>query len=94
MQNSQELEAEKKEMEEMTKKKKKGLLFGLLPSQKDQADSEGSFELSFAGLFKVMCCVKEKPDETKAQLSRIAAALDKVSTRLDLMERCVHIILK
>ncbi|OXA64962.1 Chitin synthase 1 [Folsomia candida] len=88
--SKQELEAEKKEMEEMTKKKKKGLLFGLLPSQKDQADSEGSFELSFAGLFKVMCCVKEKPDETKAQLSRIAAALDKVSTRLDLMERTLE----
>ncbi len=80
-------------MEEMAKKKKKGLLFGLIPNKKDQTDEEGSFELSFAGLFKLMCCVKPKPDETKAQLDRIAASLDKVSTRLDLMERYWLIII-
>lgn len=89
----QELEAEKKEMEEMDKKKKKGLLFGLIPQQTDQPDTEGSFELSFAGLFRLMCCVKEKPNDTKMQLDRIFSAVDRVSNRIDSLERLNYIFI-
>jgi hypothetical protein len=75
-------------MEEAVKQKKKGLFFGLLPGQKDEKDEEGSFELSFAGLFKLMCCVKEKPKDENIQLARIADTLQIVLRRLDVIERC------
>ena len=64
----------------MKKKVEKGGLFGFLREGKD--DTEGSFEFSFAGLFKLMCCTREKPDS-----SRIASSLEHMSNRLEAMDR-------
>ncbi|CAL8111798.1 unnamed protein product [Orchesella dallaii] len=93
----QELEAEQKEMELLQKEaeknqKKKGLLAGLLPGlgvNKDNKDADGSFEISFAGLFKLMCCVKEKPDEGKDKLDSIALTLMEVQKKIESMEKTV-----
>lgn len=65
--------------------KKKALsIFGFeLPQAKN--DTEGSFEFSCAGLFKLMCCTQPRTEE-KIQLQRIADSLAHVSKRLDSLE--------
>ncbi|ODN00837.1 Chitin synthase 1 [Orchesella cincta] len=91
----QELEAEQKELEQLQKEaekkqKKQGLLAGLLPgfgSKKDGKDTDGSFEISFAGLFKLMCCVKEKPDAGTDKLDSITVTLSEVQKKMDSMEK-------
>lgn len=79
----QELEAEKKELEELAKeaekKKKTSLLAGLMGVKKDDKEVDGSFEISFAGLFKLMCCVRPKSDEQSDKLKAINLTLDQVS---------------
>lgn len=96
----QELEAEKVEQEEMAKeaekKRKKGLLGGLIPGGwgggdkgKNGKDVDGSFELSCAGLFRLMCCVREKTDEQKTELTRIGLTLEEVNKKITHIERSV-----
>lgn len=84
--SKQELEAEKKEAEEAKKRAKKSGFLGLIPG-KNIDDTEGSLELSFAGLFKLMCCTHQKPVSEGEQLLRIADSLDKVTKRLDSIEK-------
>ena len=52
-----------------------------------QDDDEGSLEFSMAGLFKIMCCVHKKPQESMRQLSSIADSLESLKRRLDSFER-------
>lgn len=82
---SQELENEQRKAEEQKRKAKTGFL-GLV-SNKGEDDTEGSFEFSFAGLFKIMCCISQKPVNEKMQLLRIADSLSDVNKRLDTIER-------
>jgi len=63
------------------------MFFGLLPDKEDR-NEEGSFELSFAGLFKLMCCVKDRPNEDRLHLARMADTLERVCRKIDSMERC------
>lgn len=83
---SQELEAEKKEAEEAKKRAKRSGFLGFIPNT-NVDDTEGSLELSFAGLFKLMCCTHPKPVNEGQQLVRIADSLEKVTKRLDVIER-------
>ncbi|XP_076028581.1 hyaluronan synthase-like protein kkv [Oratosquilla oratoria] len=81
----EELEAERKAAEEASKLKKKEGFMGFF--HKDGTDDdEGSLELSFAGLFKLMCCVHQKTDTQKDMLSKIGDNLDRISKRLDHIE--------
>jgi chitin synthase len=84
------LEAEKKAAEEAKKRAKKGGFLGLIPGANSD-DTEGSLEVSFAGLFKLMCCTHEKPVDERQQLLRIADSLEKVTKRLDCIERQLDI---
>lgn len=84
--SKQELEAEKKEAEEAKKKAKKAGFLGFIPG-KNADDTEGSLEFSFAGLFKLMCCTHPKSVNEGEQLLRIADSLDKVTKRLDSIEK-------
>ncbi|ODM95932.1 Chitin synthase 6 [Orchesella cincta] len=88
--SKQELEAEKKEAEEAKKKAKKAGFLGFIPG-KNADDTEGSLELSFAGLFKLMCCTHPKSVNEGEQLLRIADSLDKVTKRLDTIERAMDL---
>ena len=84
----QELEQERKEAEEAAKKAKSNTVLGWFG--KGDNDQEGSFELSFAGLFKCMLCTHDKPIDEKAQLLRIADNLGEINKRLDGLERYVY----
>lgn len=88
--SKQELEAEKKAAEDAKKRAKKGGFLGLIPGNNSD-DTEGSLEISFAGLFKLMCCTHEKPIDERQQLLRIADSLEKVSKRMDCIERQLDI---
>ena len=86
----QELEQEKKEAEEAKRKAKKKTLLGFLQNSNfanNDDNDEGSFELSFAGLFKCMFCTYPKPIDEKQQLLRIAESLDELGKRLETIER-------
>ncbi|XP_059350344.1 chitin synthase chs-2-like isoform X1 [Daphnia carinata] len=89
--SKKEIEREKKEAEEEAKKakmqKKSGLLGFFNSSMTDS--EEGSLELSFAGLFKIMCCTHQKAVDEKQQLLRIADTLESLNKRLDIIERAV-----
>jgi len=63
---------------------KPGGLLGFLTSKLTD-DTEGSFEISCAGLFKFMCCTK--PVDKSVQLVTIAASLDEVNKRLENLSR-------
>lgn len=67
-------------MEEQKHKQEKRGIFHFLREGKD--DTEGSFEFSFAGLFKLMCCTKEKKDS-----SQIASSLEHMAYRLESLDR-------
>uniref|UniRef100_A0A1B6CU26 chitin synthase n=1 Tax=Clastoptera arizonana TaxID=38151 RepID=A0A1B6CU26_9HEMI len=86
-----ELEQEKKEAEEAKRKAKKKTLLGFLQNSNNlsnpEDNEEGSFELSFAGLFKCMFCTYPKPIDEKQQLLRIAESLDGLGKRLETIER-------
>jgi chitin synthase len=82
------LEQEKKAAEEEKKKAKEKSFWGFLRQGKSsKKEEEGSFEFSLAGLFKCMCCTHPKSSEEKVQLLRIADSLDRLSRRLDNIER-------
>ncbi|XP_054284217.1 chitin synthase chs-2-like isoform X1 [Macrosteles quadrilineatus] len=87
-----ELEEEKKEMEEAKRRAKRKTLLGFLQDNSnptDDKEEEGSFELSFAGLFKCMFCTYPKPVDEKQQLLRIAESLDTLGKRLESIEKVV-----
>lgn len=84
----QELEQEKKEAEEAKKKAKQKTLLGFLQGgQGTDNEEEGSIEFSLAGLVRVMLCTHKKDGEEKIQLMHIAESLDKLSKKLESIER-------
>lgn len=83
-----EMEAEKKEAEEAKKKNKQRSMLGFLQNWEPNDDNEeGSFELSFAGLFKCMFCTYQKPVNEGQQLLRIADSLEGMGKRMDYIEK-------
>lgn len=86
----QELEQERKDAEEAKRRAKKKTLLGFLQDNANASgddNDEGSFELSFAGLFKCMFCTYPKPIDEKQQLLRIAESLDGLGKRLETIEK-------
>ena len=84
-----EMEADKKESEEMNKKvKKDGMMAGLLDQFHlgGKGGEKGGLEFNLANLFKCMCFTHEDPLDPKKQLINIAASLDKVNHRLSTIE--------
>nr|QCI31493.1 chitin synthase [Grandidierella japonica] len=79
-----EQEAEKKAMEEAEKARKQSRFMGMF-GKGDSKEEKGSIEFSLAGLFKIMCCVHQKPDETQ----RIADMIMDLKQKIDRMERIV-----
>lgn len=49
-------------------------------------DEEGSFDVSFAGLFRCMFCTHKKVDNTDAQLIHIAASLSDLNLKMKSLE--------
>lgn len=85
-----EMEAEKKAAEESEKKNKQKSMLGFLQNWDPNEDNEeGSFELSFAGLFKCMFCTYQKPVNEGQQLVRIADSLEGLGKRMDHIEKVV-----
>jgi len=83
-----EMEAEKKAAEESEKKNKQKSMLGFLQNWDPNEDNEeGSFELSFAGLFKCMFCTYQKPVNEGHQLVRIADSLEGLGKRMDHIEK-------
>lgn len=78
----QEEEADRKAQEEAERKRKQGGILGMLSNSNGKNDDEGSIEFSFAGLFKVMCCVQPKQNESQ----HIVFALEDLKRKLDRME--------
>lgn len=77
-------------MEEAKRRAKRKTLLGFLQDNSnptDDKEEEGSFELSFAGLFKCMFCTYPKPVDEKQQLLRIAESLDTLGKRLESIEK-------
>lgn len=50
-------------------------------------DNAGSFEFSFAGLFKLMCCTHQQNGEESQMLKNIQASLLQLQQKLDHIER-------
>ena len=87
----QELEQEKKEAEEAKRKAKQKSLLGFLQNGAgNNADDQGSIEISLAGLFKCMLCTHGKPSDEKQQLVAIAESLEQLGKRLETIERFVQ----
>jgi chitin synthase len=49
-------------------------------------DEEGSFDVSFAGLFRCMFCTHKKVDPANAQLLHIAASLSELNSKIKSLE--------
>jgi chitin synthase len=49
-------------------------------------DEEGSFDVSFAGLFRCMFCTHKKVDETSNQLIHIASSISELNDKLKSLE--------
>ena len=49
-------------------------------------DEEGSFDVSFAGLFRCMFCTHKKSDETSNQLVHIATSISDLNDKLKSLE--------
>lgn len=76
---TQQLEADAKAAEEAKANKKKGFFTGLMPGGKeDKDDRDGSIAFSFAGLFKIMCCLSKDEDSVKTHLTRIELQLQRM----------------
>lgn len=70
------------------KKNKGNALLSFFQMSGDKPEDEGSIEFSFAGLFKLMCCVHRKPDSAeKLQLMAISDSLTALGKRLESIER-------
>ncbi|KAJ9577214.1 hypothetical protein L9F63_006188, partial [Diploptera punctata] len=83
-----EMERKRKEEENAKKNAKKDNAFmSFLRKEKEGAEEEGSFELQFAGLFKCMLCTYPKASEEKVQLMRIADSIERVSRKIENIER-------
>ncbi|XP_068231758.1 chitin synthase chs-2-like isoform X2 [Palaemon carinicauda] len=82
----EELEAERKALEEAKKMKKKEGFLSFLHRDASADEDEGSIELSFAGLFKLMCCVHPKPSNEQQQLASIANSLEILKKRFETIE--------
>lgn len=86
------MEQDKKDAEEAKKKAKQKTLLGFLQGGAGtNNDEEGSVEFSLAGLFRCMLCTHKKDGEEKIQLMHIADSLDKLSKKLETIERFVKI---
>ncbi|CAL4108316.1 unnamed protein product, partial [Meganyctiphanes norvegica] len=81
-----EMAAEKKALEEAKKLKKREGLLGFLTRAQNIDEDEGSIEFSFAGLFKLMCCVHPKSSQERDQLISIANTLETLKKRLENIE--------
>lgn len=82
------MEQERKEAEEAKKKAKQKTLLGFLQGGVGtNNDEEGSIEFSLAGLFRCMLCTHKKDGEEKIQMIQIAESLEKLSKKLDVIER-------
>ncbi|KAJ8958903.1 hypothetical protein NQ318_019671 [Aromia moschata] len=82
--------AEERKAAEMAKKQaKQKSLLGFLQSGGTNDDDEGSIEISLAGLFRCMLCTHQKAGDEKAQLMHIADSLDRLSKRLDHIEKVI-----
>ncbi|CAG0880273.1 unnamed protein product [Darwinula stevensoni] len=87
-------EAQQKALEEAAKNKKNKSKFVALMRRMgqqalNQTEDEGSYECSFAGLFKIMCCTRPKEDKAEVEMKKISESLDRMFTRLDRIERMV-----
>lgn len=51
-----------------------------------QDDEEGSFDVSFAGLFRCMFCTHKKPDTLNTQLMHISTALSDLNLKMKNLE--------
>lgn len=81
------MEEEKKQAEEAKKKAKQKSLLGFLQNGGTSEDDAGSIEISLAGLFKCMLCTHQANGNEKVQLIHIADSLEKLSKRLDHIEK-------
>ena len=70
-------------------KNRLGFLQDVIPGlDKAKNNSEGSMEFSCAGLFKLMCCVTEKPkDETPAILKKIHDEMTRQNKDLEAIKK-------
>lgn len=85
-----ELEREKKDAEEATKRaKQKSLLRFLQGGVGDNDDEEGSIEISFAGLFRCLLCTHGKPADEKIQLTTIADSLTTIQKKVEGLEAII-----
>lgn len=85
-----ELEAEKKETAELTKKAKQKTLLGFLQGGAgSNEDEEGSIDISIAGLFRCLICTHGKTSDEKAQLIHISDSLDTINKKLEMLEKTV-----
>ncbi|CAG9817347.1 unnamed protein product [Phaedon cochleariae] len=74
-------EEEKKKKEEEKNKNKIYSFFG------NNADNAGSFEFSFAGLFKVLCCTFQNNLTEQEILKNMQASMKELQEKLDRIER-------
>ena len=86
-QKEEEEEREKEKKEKRDKKKKEKSILSFMRKEKDSPEEEGSFEFTLAGLFKCMLCTHPKGSEEKVHLMRIADNLDRMTRRIDNIER-------
>lgn len=85
-----ELEQEKKDAEEASKRAKQRSLLGFLQGGVgDNGDEEGSIEFSFAGLFRCILCTHGKTSDEAAQLSHIAESLSTIQKKIETLERAI-----
>ncbi|CAG7824713.1 unnamed protein product [Allacma fusca] len=74
---------------------KLSFLSGIVPgfgNSQGTDDSEGSFEFSCAGLFKLMCCVHAKPkDDTAALMLKIHEDVLKTSRKVEHIEKSLAV---
>lgn len=85
-----EMEQEKKDVVEATKRAKQKSLLGFLQGGAgDNGDEEGSIEFSLAGLFRCILCTHGKTSDEKAQLGHIADSLTNIQKKIESLERIV-----
>ncbi|KAJ8965784.1 hypothetical protein NQ317_015733 [Molorchus minor] len=74
----------KDEANSQVKVQNKNKIYSFFGNQKDNA---GSFELSIAGLFKILCCTHRKDGEENEILRTIQASIQQLQQKLDHIER-------
>jgi len=81
-----ELEADRKEAANKTKKKKAEGIWGLIRGTDDNDEEEGGIDISIGNILRVMAFTHKKESSDKEQLVRIADSLDSLTKRLDHIE--------